>query len=103
MPRISECIQIDTDSWIVMRELPQHPKAIIHRITDTTGEARFVLLTWHAEPSKRRMVGIHRNLREATRAVPWPDANGRTPPIPESMQRPAPNDVTQRLPLPHRA
>lgn len=93
------CIQVDTETWIVMREYPQQPKAIIHRITDTGGEARYMLMTWHAERSRRRMVGIHPELQVAIDAVPWPSTKANTPPIPKSMRNPAPHDTGPR----HRA
>lgn len=64
-------IQIDTDTWIIMREHPTHPKAVVHRVTDTGGEARFLLMVWHAVPAKRRMHGIYGSLEEADRAVLW--------------------------------
>ena len=65
-------IQIETDVRVVMREVSQHPKAVIHRITDTTGDDRYMLMTWAAERSARRMVGIYQELHAAEQAVPWP-------------------------------
>lgn len=67
-------IQIDTDTWIIMREHPTQPKAVVSRVIDTAGEARFLLMVWHAVPAKRRMHGIYGSLEEAERAVPWDSA-----------------------------
>ncbi|UOQ59762.1 hypothetical protein MUN76_11995 [Leucobacter rhizosphaerae] len=68
-------IQIETNVWVVMREVSQHPKAVIHKITDTTGDDRYMLMTWAAEPSARRMVGSTR---------------GCTPPSRPCLGRPGP-------------
>lgn len=72
MANVSTRITVDADTWLIMREFPQHPKAIVHRITDTSGEERFMVLTWLPDPAQRRMVGIYRTLSEADSAVPWP-------------------------------
>ncbi|MBK0417424.1 hypothetical protein JD276_00020 [Leucobacter sp. CSA1] len=74
-------IQIDTDTWIIMRAVEQHPKAIVHRVTDTAGEARFLLMTWWPVPAHRRMVGIYKSLAEADAQVPVADAE--SPPRPD--------------------
>lgn len=63
-------IQIDTDTWIVMREYPQQPTAVVHRVTSHKGEARYLLMTWRAEPSERRLVQICASLVEAVDQVP---------------------------------
>lgn len=72
MSNVSTRITVDQDTWLIMREFPQHPKAVIHRVVDTAGEERFLVLTWLPDPAKRRMVGIFPSLSEADRAVPWP-------------------------------
>ena len=72
MANVSTRITVDADTWLIMREFPQHPKAIVHRVTDTSGEERFMVLTWYPDPAKRRMAGIYRSLSEADAAVPWP-------------------------------
>ena len=68
MPR-AEPIQIEADSWMLMRNPSNHPVAIVNRITDTTGEARFLVLTWHANPAMRRMTGIYTSLEDADSSV----------------------------------
>lgn len=62
-------IRLDTDTWAVMRDTPDHPKAIIHRVTDTAGESRYLVMVWHPEPSKRRMAGIFDTIQAADRSV----------------------------------
>lgn len=64
-------IQIDRDTWIIMREHPANPKAIVHRVTDTRGDARFLLLVWNIDPAKRRMHGIFPSLKDADLEVKW--------------------------------
>lgn len=88
----SNLIQADSHTWLVLREFPQHPKAIIHLMTDTTGDNRYILMTWHPEASQRRMVGIHTSLGQAEEAVPWPS---KTPAKPGLPPRPAPRETTE--------
>ena len=40
----SNVIQVSATEWVVLREFPQPPKAVIHRVTDTTGDDGFLLL-----------------------------------------------------------
>ncbi|TDP91704.1 hypothetical protein EDF62_2323 [Leucobacter luti] len=89
-------IMYDTDTWLVLRDNPASPAAVISRITDTGGAERYLLLKWELDPAARRMVGIYTSLREAGDAVPWakrhtPDGNGYPP---GSKQR---RDARQRL------
>lgn len=65
-------IQVEADTWIVMREYPQFPKAVIQGFRGTDGAARFMVLTWDPIRTRRRMVSIHESLDEADAAVPWP-------------------------------
>lgn len=78
----SNTIIVDANTWLILREFPQHPKAIVQRVTDTTGEDRYLLLTWDAEITKRRLVGIHKSLADAEKAVPWPSNQNVTPGLP---------------------
>ncbi len=64
-------IQIDTDTWIVMREVLSSPKAIIHRVTDISGTSRYLVMVWREAEADRRMVGIYDDLSAAEKAVPW--------------------------------
>ncbi len=40
-------IWLDADTWAIMRNATDHPTAIVTRITDTGGEARFLVLKWN--------------------------------------------------------
>lgn len=70
MAETREPIQVDADTWLIMRESARQPKAVVHRVTSTAGEARFLLMTWQPIITERRMVAIHPDLRAADRAVP---------------------------------
>lgn len=76
-------IQIGTDTWIIMREYREIPKAIVHRLTATNGESKYMLMTWEPIAADRRLVGMHASLDDADKAVPWPNpADANMPPIP---------------------
>ena len=97
----STLIQADTHTWLVLREFPQHPKAIIHLMTDTTGDDRYILMTWHPEVARRRMVGIHPSLEQAEAAVPsGPRPHPRSPGCP--LGRPQPDQPPPDQPPPDR-
>lgn len=64
-------IQIDADTWAVMRDSSEHPVALIHRITDHTEVAKFLVLAWHPVPHERRMLSMHDTIEEANRSVRW--------------------------------
>ncbi len=72
-------IQTGTDTWIIMREYLQQPKAIVHRLTTTDGTPRYLLMTWEPISADRRLVSMHISLDEADAAVPWPDPNQANP------------------------
>lgn len=65
-------VQIDTDTWAVLRKSREHPAAIIVRLTASNDEARFFVLSWHPNPALRRMLSMHDTLAEANRSVRWP-------------------------------
>lgn len=67
----SNLIQVETGQWIVMRENPNLPKAIVHQVTDTGGVARFMVMVWQSNPAERRMAGIYESLQAAEASVPW--------------------------------
>lgn len=77
-------IQIGSDTWIIMRETMQYPKAVVHRVTSTMGDPRYLLMTWEPLAADRRLVSIHETLDAADRTVPWagpppsPPAPGRS-------------------------
>lgn len=94
-------VQIDTDSWVVLRRSKERPEAIILRLTASNNEARFFVLSWHPNPAMRRMVSMHGTLAEANRSVRWPvPTSDGVPPFegypstmpdmrPRAMQEPA--------------
>ncbi|UOQ57258.1 hypothetical protein MUN78_16635 [Leucobacter allii] len=65
-------IQIETDLWAVMRDPEEHPVAMIQCIMDRQQLAKFLVLTWHPEPHRRRLVAMYDSLEEANRSVRWP-------------------------------
>ncbi len=66
-------IRLDADTWAIMRYVKDHPAAIVHRITDTAGEARFLVMGWHVDPAQRRMTSIQTTLAAADASVRWGD------------------------------
>lgn len=62
-------IRLDADTWAIMREATEHPTAIIHRVTDMHGTARFLVMKWHMNPANQRMTGIYPTLEQADNSV----------------------------------
>lgn len=62
-------IRLDADTWAIMRDAADHPAAIVTRITDVGGAARFLVMQWHLDPARRRMTGIHESLKAADASV----------------------------------
>lgn len=62
-------IRLDADTWVIMRSATDHPTAIVNRVTDTAGEARFLVLKWALDPAQRRMTGIFATLEQADASV----------------------------------
>lgn len=71
-------VQIDTDLWAVMRESKEQPRAMILRIADRQQIEKYLLLTWHPEPHRRRLIAIYDTLQEANHAVRWDISKHRT-------------------------
>ena len=67
-------IRLDADTWAIMRNAADRPAAIVHRVTDTAGAARFLVLQWHLDPAKRRMSGIFTSLQDADTSVLYDNA-----------------------------
>lgn len=78
---VSTRIQIDSDTWIVMREYTAQPKAIIQRLTSVDGMEWFQVFTWEPIKADRRLVSVHPGIEEADQSVPWP-SNRAQPPTP---------------------
>jgi hypothetical protein len=62
-------IRYDVDTWLVMRNDPVLPAAVILRLRNPDGSEFFVAITWDLDPGKRRLVGRYRSLDDADRAV----------------------------------
>ena len=65
-------MQIAPDTWVVIRESMEHPKAIIQLVTARDQTEKYFLLTWHLDPSRRRLHGMYDTLEEANQEVKWP-------------------------------
>ncbi|MFD5599164.1 hypothetical protein ACFWHR_03810 [Leucobacter sp. NPDC058333] len=62
-------IRIDADTWAIMREPVDRPVAMVHRVTDVSGEARFLVLKWNVDPAKRRLTGLYPTFELAEASV----------------------------------
>lgn len=71
-------VRIELDVWAVMRYRPDQPAAIIQRITDQRQVAQFLVLTWHPEPYRRRLIAMFDTLEQADRSVLWESTGVRT-------------------------
>lgn len=63
-------IRISTTTWIVMRESPYEPRAIIHRVIERQ-VPKFLLMRWDADEQYRSLIGTFNTLKSAEAAVPW--------------------------------
>lgn len=69
-------IRVDPTTWLVVRNDPVLPKAIIRRliVTDTTtgGQVeRYRVVTWTLDGSGRELIGYYGTLAAADNAVRW--------------------------------
>lgn len=71
-------IQIETDLWAVMREPKDRPRAMIMRVTDWQQIEKYLVLTWHPEPHRRRLVSMHDTFEKANTAVRWDVSTRKT-------------------------
>jgi hypothetical protein len=62
-------IRYNTDTWLVMRNDPVLPAAVIIRLRNPDGSEFFVAVRWDLYPEKRRLVGRFGSLREADASV----------------------------------
>lgn len=63
-------IKIDVDTWIVMRDDPTRPKALIKRATDRHGNERFLVYAWDVDdPRNRPLMAMKATLEDADRMV----------------------------------
>lgn len=64
-------VQIETDVWAIMRNSKEVPAAMIYRIADRVQVARFLVMTWHAEPHRRRLIAMYDTLEDANFSIKW--------------------------------
>lgn len=87
-------IQYDTDTWLIMREHPTRPKALVKRVTDRTQVEKYLLMTWDPDPAKCRLHHIYDTLEQAAQVVTWDNSAAMNsmrgaPGYPEGFSRPA--------------
>lgn len=66
-------IRYDVDTWLVMRNDPVSPKAVIQRVhgRDNAGD-RFMVFSWDpVDTTKRRMMGVKESLEAANEFVKY--------------------------------
>lgn len=71
-------IRYDVDTWVVMRDDPVLPAAIISRQRAREGVEYFRAVTWDLDPAKRLLIGRYASLGAADDAVRYlpPDIPG---------------------------
>jgi hypothetical protein len=62
-------IRYDQDTWLVMRNDPVLPAAVILRLRGPGRQEFFVTVRWDLEPENRRMIGRYPTLQEADDVV----------------------------------
>ena len=62
-------IRYDRDTWIVMRDDPVLPKAVIKRFTDRKKVDQFLVVHWDLDPAKRVLMAVCDSLDKADRLV----------------------------------
>lgn len=71
-------VQIEADVWACMRNSREVPAAMIYRITDQNQVAKYLVMTWHPEPHRRRLVAMYDTLVDANFSVKWDSSGHRT-------------------------
>jgi hypothetical protein len=76
-------IRYDQDTWLVMRNDPVIPKAVIQRVHHREGD-RYLLFKWDIDPRKRQLMNVVDSLERADELVrydiPRQDAAHSGPP-----------------------
>lgn len=85
-------LQIAVDQWVVVRESLEHPKALIQAVTARDQTQRYLLFTWHLDPSRRRLHGMYDTIDEANREVLWNNVMPESPGMPAAMRQPNPQE-----------
>lgn len=58
-------IRFDLDLWLVMRNDPAVPKAVIQRVRHKDGVDRYLLFRWDLDPARRRLMSVCDTLEHA--------------------------------------
>lgn len=80
-------LQIDADTWAILRENPDRPKAMIRRFVAIDGVEQYLLFTWHSDPHQQRLIRMYDTLDDANRAVKWARPDPQVPSQPPSTPR----------------
>jgi hypothetical protein len=67
-------IRYDADTWLIMREDPVLPAAVIRRVRHKGGEF-FLAIGWDLEPARRIMTGRFQSLQEADESIRYTGGN----------------------------
>lgn len=62
-------IRISTDEWVIVRNNPRYPKALIRRIDPRLPTEHYRVVTFELDPSKRMLLGRYRTLEAANDSV----------------------------------
>lgn len=64
-------LRYDVDTWLCMRNDPEHPKALIQRRRDGRGDDVFFVHRWSLDPAERVLMGTVPTLERADQMVRW--------------------------------
>lgn len=70
MPDRPKPIRYDTDTWLIMRNDPVLPKAVVQRIHHADGD-RYLLFKWDLDPQCRQLMNILDSLERADDLVKY--------------------------------
>lgn len=73
-------IRFDVDTWLVRRNDPVLPNAVIRSVHAVDGD-RYLLLQWDLDPAKRVLRGVHDSLEKANDLVLYDRPKNATPGI----------------------
>lgn len=62
-------IRYDVDTWLVMRNDPVLPKAVVQRVHHRDGGDRYLLIRWDLDPAKRELMNVVDSLERADELV----------------------------------
>ena len=62
-------IRLDHDTWLVMRNDPVIPKAVIERRRDRGGADAYFVIAWDIDPLKRVLMSVQPSLERADALV----------------------------------